>query len=240
MNTDPLKALWKAAFGDTDEAIDTFFATAFAEERCRYLEAGGRIVSALYWLDCSCQGQKLAYIYAVATDPAFRGKGLASRLMEATHDQLKALGYGGAVLKPADGLFPFYERLGYRTCGYIRRFSATAGTSPAPLKILSTADYAATRRRYLPENGIIQEGETLRYLETFARFYEGENALISVAKDAPLVLEYLGDPGEAPGLLAALGIDEAQIPTAGREIPYAMYCPLTCKNLPGYLGIALE
>ena len=240
MNIKQLKNLWKAAFGDSDEAIDTFFRLALSPERCHYLEEDGKIVSALYWLDCSCQDEKLAYIYADATDPDHRGKGLASRLMKQTHTRLKDLGYGGAVLKPAAGLFPFYERLGYTTSGYIRRFAAVTAAIPAQLNALSVDGYAAARRRYLPENGILQEGETLRYLHAFARFYEGENALVCVGQDEPVIFEYLGDPAAAPGILAALGIPEATIPTPGKEIPYAMYHPLNCTKTPGYLGITLE
>ena len=119
MNTDGLKKLWKTVFGDPDAFIDSFFEIAFSPQRCLYLTENNQPVSALYWFDCEYEGGKLAYIYAVATSPEHRGKGLASQLMKDTHAHLKALGYAGAVLKPASGLFPFYERLGYVTSGYI-------------------------------------------------------------------------------------------------------------------------
>ena len=240
MNTDSLIKLWKTVFGDSDAFLDSFFRIAFSPDRCNYLEENGEAICALYWFDCRFQGGKLAYIYAVATHPEHRGKGLASRLMAETHGHLQRLGYAGTVLKPAQGLFPFYERLGYATSGYIRRFTAVAATIPAQLNALSVDGYAAARRRYLPENGILQEGETLRYLHAFARFYEGENALVCVGQDEPVIFDYLGDPAAAPGILAALGIPEATIPTPGKEIPYAMYHPLNCTKTPGYLGITLE
>lgn len=242
MNTDVLyglKSIWQLAFQESNEAIDGFFASAFSPDRCRYLTEDGLPVSALYWFDCEYQGGALAYIYAVATHPDHCGKGLASRLLKETHEHLKQLGYAGAVLKPAEGLFPFYERLGYQTCGYIRRFSAEAGI-PAPIRCLSPAEFGLLRRSYLPENGIRQEGITLDFLGTFASFYASEDALVCVATDGPEIFEYLGNPHSAPGILAALGMKSAEIPTPGDEIPFAMFYPLNCTKIPGYLGITLE
>jgi len=240
VNIDGLKRLWKTAFDDPDSAIDSFFAVAYSPQRCRYLEEDGKIVSALYWFDCEYDGGKLAYIYAVATDPVYRGISLASHLLEKTHAHLKELGYAGAVLKPAKGLFPFYARLGYITSGFLRRFAAKAGPVPASLKPLTAAQYAAMRRKFLPENAIIQEGATLEYLQTFACFYAAEGALICVAREEPVILEYLGDLQAAPAVLAALGIPEAQLPTPGNDVPFVMYFPLNCTKMPGYLGITLE
>ena len=243
MNTDvicQLKTLWQLVFQEPMEAIDAFFATGFSPDRCRYLTQDGVPISALYWLDCEYEGGKLAYIYAVATHPDHRGKGLASRLLEETHEHLKAMGYAGAVLKPAKGLFPFYGRLGYVTSGYIRRFTATQSNLPIPLKSLSKEEYGLLRRSFLPPNAVRQEGETLDFLHTFARFYASEDALFCVAQQEPVLLEYLGNPHSAPGILAALHIKSAEIPTPGDEIPFTMFYPLNCTKIPGYLGITLE
>ena len=240
MNTDALKQLWKTVFGDTDSFIDTFFAVAYSPDRCRYLEEDGKTVSALYWFDCSYEGGKLAYIYAVATHPEYRGKGLASRLLRQTHTHLMLQGYAGAVLKPANGLFPFYERLGYVTSGFIRRFHAIAGDHPAMLKELSAEEYGRRRRNFLPENSVIQEGLTLTFLRSFASFYATDDALICALPEEGAVFEYLGNPHCASGILTALGIREAEIPTIGNDIPFSMFLPLNCTKVPGYLGLSLE
>ena len=239
MITDKLRDLWKTVFGDTDPFLDAFFSIAYSPDRCRYLMEDGAVVSALYWFDCEYKGGRLAYIYAVATDPDHRGKGLASRLMTQTHAHLKEMGYAGAVLKPAKGLFPFYERLGYHTSGYICRFAAEAG-EPIPLQELSAAEFGHLRRKYLPEDGVRQEGLTLDFLHSFARFYAAEDALVCAAPLEGVIFEYLGNSHSAPGILGALGISQAEIPTPGQEIPYTMFCPLNCTKTPGYLGITLE
>lgn len=240
MNTDGLKQLWKIVFGDPDSFIDAFFDVAFSPDRCRCLEENGNVISALYWFDCSYEGGKLAYIYAVATHPDHRGKGLASRLLEDTHTHLKETGYAGAVLKPASGLFPFYERLGYETCGYITRFCAEASYAPLPLRQITAEEYSGLRKSFLPENGISQEGVTLEFLSTFASFYAHKDALLCANAREEVVFEYLGNPHSAPGILSALSVKSAEIPTPGQDIPFAMWHPLNCTKKPGYLGISLE
>ena len=243
MNTDvlcKLKTIWQAAFHEPMEAIDGFFSCGFSAQRCRFLLEGGEPVSVLYWFDCEYPGGKLAYIYAVATHPDHRGKGLASRLLAQTHEHLKALGYAGAVLKPADGLFPFYERLGYKPSGYICRFTAHAADIPTRLQRLSPEAFADRRRQFLPENAVVQEGATLDYLSTFAEFYASDDALVCVAADRSAIFEYLGNPHSAPGILQALRIKSAEFPTPGKDIPFTMFYPLNCTKTPGYLGITLE
>ena len=222
------------------EAIDAFFSTGFSPDRCRCLTRNDIPVSALYWLDCEYEGGKLAYIYAVATHPDHRGKGLASCLLLETHAHLKKLGYAGAVLKPAEGLFPFYARLGYVNSGYIRLFTAAQCDPPIALTELSPQEYGLLRRNLLPADAVRQEGAVLDFLHTFARFYSSENALFCVGRYEPVFLEYLGNPYSAPGILAALGVKSAEIPTIGEEIPFTMFHPLNCTKIPGYLGISLE
>ena len=97
-----LRELWKKAFGDTDEFLDLFFSTAYTPDRCRCIPEGNTVQSVLYWFDCELAGQKMAYIYAVATDPACRGRGLCRTLMEDVMDVLRSRGYAAALLLPQE------------------------------------------------------------------------------------------------------------------------------------------
>lgn len=242
-NTDQLRQLWKQAFGDTDAFLDCFFATGYAPHRCRCAYEGDTLAAMLYWFDCAWDGKKLAYLYAVATDTAFRGQGFCRRLIEDTHRHLKALGYDGSILVPrTEDLFPMYEKLGYTTCSYIRNLTCQAG-EPIPLKKIDAAEFAALRRQYLPESAVVQEGEALALLQTYSAFYTGDNVLLTMyAEDSKCtVCELLGDAAAAPGVVAALGYGEAKVRTPGSQAPFAMYHSFT-ENLtaPGYLGIALD
>ena len=122
-----LKLLWKEAFGDTDEFINMFFSTAFSTDRCRCVTLNGNIIAALYWFNCQYNNKPIAYLYAVATAKAYRGQGICHMLMKDTHQYLAKLGYEGVILVPGnEGLFKFYENIGYKTCSYIHKFQCTA------------------------------------------------------------------------------------------------------------------
>lgn len=243
-NTAPLRQLWQQAFGDTEEFLDIFFSTAYSPDRCRCLWEDGRLAAALYWFDCHWEGKKLAYLYAVATDTAFRGRGLCRALIENTHAHLKKKGYHGAILVPNGvGLFGLYEKLGYRTCGFMSTFSQAASDESIPLQEISAAEYAALRRQYLPLGSVIQEGETLALLAAYSGFYKGDNLLLTAyPENGKLkVSELLGDPSAAPGILATLGYSEGTFRTPGKDTPFAMYYPLTDDSTaPRYLGLALD
>lgn len=236
-----LKRLWKQAFGDPDAFIELFFRCGYSPERCRYLSTEGHVTAALYWFDCSLAGQKWAYLYAIATDEMHRNQGLCRRLMTQTHEHLRRSGYAGAILVPGSKeLFSFYEKLGYRTCCHVAETVCAAGV-PAQLRPVEQAEYAALRKALLPEGGVVQEGETLNFLATYACFYAGEGFLLAASMDGKtaIVHELLGC-ADGPGIAAALGAETARIRKPGRDKPFAMYFPLSDTSAPGYFGLALD
>lgn len=240
--TEQLMALWQGAFGDSPAFVRMFMETAYAPERCQYFTENGRVTAALYWLDVWRGTEKMAYLYAVATHPDFRGRGLCRKLMDRTHAVLTGRGYAGALLCPAGaGLRRMYGAMGYRDCGGIETFSAQAG-APAALRRIGPEEYARLRRRLLPENGVIQEGENLRYLAAYADLYAGENfALAAVGEQEKLVgLELLGAREAAPGILGALGCPSGTFRVPGHT-PFAMFRPLRPNaEAPSYFGLAFD
>lgn len=243
MGTEALKQLWMLAFGDSPEFVELFFNTAYDPGRCRCLMDGNTAAAALYWLDAQYAGEKFAYIYGVATHPEYRNQGLCRRLMLQTHKELRQQGYAGAVLMPAKPeLRQMYEKMGYRECSRIREFSCEAG-SPVPVQAISVEEYARLRRKYLPEEGLIQEGENLRYLLTYAQVYRGEDFVLAAAhEDGHLHgMELLGNTQAAPGILGAMGYEKGTFRVPGDDIPFAMGLAFSEKTpLPGYLGLAFD
>lgn len=241
--TEQLKELWHLAFGDGLEFIELFFGTAYAPERCLYLTEDGQVTAALYWLDCSYQDQKQAYIYAVATHPEHRGKGLCRRLMAKTHESLKAQGYTVALLRPADpGLRRMYAGMGYRDCTYVSEFHSVAG-DPVPLRKIDVGEYARLRRTFLPAEGVLQEGVSLQYLAAYSEFYAGEDFLLTGAfyDGAFNGMELLGNREAAPGILASLGFESGSFRCPGQDIPFGMFLPLAENAAePGYLGLVFD
>ena len=239
-----LRRLWKEAFGDSDAFLDIFWATAFSPSRCRCVTEGDRVLSALYWFDASCRGERLAYLYAIATAESQRGKGLCRRLMEDTHRLLREKGYRGALLVPSEpSLFGFYGRLGYQTATYIEEISAQASERAISLHPLTGTEYAHLRRRYLPEGGVVQEGEALALLEKSASFYRGEGVLLAVEceKGRARLAELLGDAALLPDILCALRCKEGSARTVGEGRPFSMLLPLAPEApCPSYFGLALD
>ena len=241
--TEQLKDLWHLAFGDSEEFIGLFFRTGYRPENCLYLEENGAVTAALYWLDCSFRGQKQAYIYAVATHPDHRGKGLCRKLMDKAHEVLKSRGYTAALLRPADsGLRQMYRKMGYTDATTVEEFSCTAG-DPVPLRTLAPEEYAALRRKFLPENGELQEGGSIAYLASYADLYAGADFLLACAafEGSFVGIELLGNRDAAPGILAALGYETGNFRCPGEDIPFCMALPLEeSAEIPSYLGLVFD
>lgn len=238
-----LRALFQQAFGDSDAFLDVFYSTAFAYDRCLCVFVEDSPAAALYWLDCRWEEKPIAYIYAVATAQAFRGRGLCRALMEYAHSQLAALGYAGAILVPGtEDLFQMYGNLGYRVCSKIREISCRAGSEAAALRAIDREEFCRLRRQYLPAGGVIQEDANLAFLAAMADFYAGEDFVLTVFRGAnPLFApELLGNVNAAPGILAALHKEEGifRIPGDGR--PFAMYHPFTGISAPTYFAFAFD
>ena len=238
-----LRALWKEAFGDSDEFLDDFFRTGFSPRRCRCVTENGSLAAALYWFECELAGERLAYLYAVATARSFRGRGLCHALMADTHPLLEKQGFRGTVLVPgASSLAALYGSMGYRYTTGIREIFCTADPEPAALRPVDAAEYARLRRSMLPEGAVIQEGPALEFLHTQARLYAGTHLLLAARREGDdlFCLELLGDASLAPRILSALGCGRGRFRTPGEGRDFAMFRPLNDGKTPKYLGFAFD
>lgn len=238
-----LKKLWKEAFHDDDAFLEVFFSEVFTPDRCRCVSLEGQVAAALYWLDCAAHGRPMAYLYAVATGKTHRGKGLCRSLMSDTHTLLRELGYAGCLLVPGEnGLFQMYGDMGYRTCSSVREFSCKAADAPLPIRSLSAAEYAALRRQYLPDGGVLQEGENLIFLEKLMGLYAGEDFLFCADVENGQVFcpELLGNASGAESIVTALNAVGGTFRTPGTDRAFAMYYPLSDGPAPSYFGLAFD
>ena len=238
-----LRTLWQLAFGDSEAFIAGFFASGYSPRRCRCAVEGDDVAAALYWFDVEFRGQKFAYLYAVATHPDFRNRGLCRALMADSAACLTERGYDGALLMPQDlGLREMYGRMGFRDCCTVSEFACDAGEAVA-LRPVSRGEFAALRREYLPPDGVIQEGANLSYLERYAAFYAGADFLLASAPngDSLTGMELLGSVDAAPGILGALGFPHGRFRTPGTTLPGAMFRPLRADvDAPGYFGLVFD
>lgn len=240
-----LRNLWKEAFGDTDSFLDKFFDSAFSVKRSRCTKSGSDIYAALYWFDCIFNNKNIAYIYAVATAGKMRGRGYCSMLMNNVHELLKEKGYAGIILVPASKhLFEFYGKMGYKTTAHKTNVFVNASDECVNVTEVSACEYARIRKKYLPENSVLQEGENLDFLSLMCRFYTGDGFCFVLDNTLKTfkAIEFLGDFDLAPHILNSFKVKSGEFVTFGNEIPFAMYLSLDESNdsHPKYFGFAFD
>ena len=239
-----LKALWKASFDDTDEELERFFRLCFSPERCRCVDVAGQAAAALYWFETRLGKQRFAYLYAVATHPDYRNRGLCRALMEDTLALLQKLGFSGAILKPeTHALVRMYGAMGFVPGTGIREFSCRAEGPPLSIRAVNSEEYGKIRQQLLPEGGVIQDSGDLQLLAAQAQLYAGEDFLLAAAAEGERLrgIELLGNADAAPGILTVLGLKSGSFRTPGSDTPFTMLCPLAegCA-VPSYFGIVLD
>jgi len=127
VSTDDLKALVKleeAAFSN-DRLSRRSFRHWIASCKCAFLVATIDNTLAGYILVIYHSGTRLARLYSIATDPRFRGRGIARRLIEAGEHAASDSGRFIMRLEVASDNRPavaLYESLGYQTFGSYRDY----------------------------------------------------------------------------------------------------------------------
>lgn len=239
-----LRSLWKEAFGDTDAFLDNFFSTAFDTNRCRIAKVEDKLAAVLYWFDCTIEGQKCAYIYAVATAKDYRGNGACHVLLSDTHKYLKENGYYSAILVPgSEKLIHLYEGGEYEACTRLTEIKCSAENMEVSVHEITKDDFSVLRLDFLPKNSVIQENENLEFLATQAKFYKSEDFLLvaSIQNENLFGIELLGNTEVAPGILYALECKDGTFRTPGKDVPFAMFHPLREDAIePEYLGFAFD
>lgn len=236
-----LRCLWQEAFGDDDRFLDAFFTHAYAPRRCRCITENGSLAAALYWFDCTWQGKKVAYLYAIATAKAFQGKGFCHALMADTHALLTAQGYAGAVLVPGTkNLFSLYGKMGYVSLDCADTLTCAPG-KPVSVRKIDTAEYDKLRRVFLGQNDILLGVESNRFLSSVWQLYAGNRWVLAAFDNGKTLtgMEFLGDTFAIPGILAALGKKKGAFRIPGSK-PFAMYKPLSHPGIPDYFGLAFD
>lgn len=244
MTVKALRQLWQEAFDEPDDFTDLFFTKGYSPERCHCIKENGVPVSSLYWFDCHLNGQKMAYIYGVATLNTHQGKGLAGKLMAQTHEILQKQGYAGVILVPAgQSLFDFYRRFGYETATFSTKLTCDAGNIPVALRKISPEEYTRLSPKFLPEGSVTQGKVALAFLAGYCDFYAGEDFLLicSISPEGFRGQELLGNTQAAPGILRALNCATGCFRTPGKDRPFAMWLPLQedCPK-PSWFALALD
>ena len=156
------RELWQLAFGDEGTYVDNFYNTYYKPERMLLLEEDGVVQAMTAWFDTTFvvpgRGEyRAAYLYAVATHPQARGRGLAGRLLSGADGFFRGWGIPAVTTVPAEpSLHRFFGKNGFRECfvhgQHCLRPEERRETPPgAPPKLehLTAADYADLREARL-------------------------------------------------------------------------------------------
>ena len=122
---DSVTALWQQAFGDDREYIASYLARYFTEERIPVFRVDGELAAMASVFRVRCGSSPALYIFALATDEKYRGRGIASALLDRIQQQSGL----PLVLQPEpNGVEAFYLREGFSPLSAEDLFLACSGS----------------------------------------------------------------------------------------------------------------
>ena len=141
-----LMRLWKRVFGDPDDYLSLFFTHRFVPGQTlvartsHHAEPAAMLFLLPIVLRSGAARWEGRYIYAVATDPDFRSRGLSSLLLSEVHRRLAVEGLAFSALVPAESsLFDYYGVRGFSTEFFRRAVSIVPGFGTGLEPVLSPA-----------------------------------------------------------------------------------------------------
>ena len=210
------RALFDVAFPGEDAAwCDALFAYAMPD--ClRVIAEGEKPLAMLFALPYDIQlpdGSKQAarYLYAVATDPAYRGQGLATKLLRA----VAAEGLPFFLRPMSPSLFDFYRKAGLSPVSPMREIAGESTAAAIALTHLSVAEYLVRRNAFLRPPYAVPTAEFLSLGFRFGGAVAGDGFVTYYEKNGGEVRfkEWLGSPDFAPAVAAALGATHYKLRT---------------------------
>ena len=243
-----LTKLWAKCFGDESKEINGFWTAAFDRIQV-YIATEGNNLTAMtcviptQFIDEEGESHSCGYIYAVCTDPKYRGRGICKSLMEYIH---KNCGFSYTALVPAEeSLFAFYEKLGYKTCLYHREYTVSP-QKEGKIRPATPEVYRSIRELQLYDNFLSYEEYLLTCAGQLYRIETEEGLYCGCCykkDDTLLIRELLPDSRAAASALCAhLNCKTAVVRTMGEDKAFGMMKALKKAPLPesGYLGLALD
>jgi ribosomal protein S18 acetylase RimI-like enzyme len=118
------RELWMDVFGDEREWVDRYLAEYSAQDNMLLCKEQGRVVSMLHIVDITTDYGPTAYLYAIATDPAYRGRAYAKELISKAIGLVRERDYKAVMLIPSEpSLVEYYQRFGFSEPSYRMDFS---------------------------------------------------------------------------------------------------------------------
>ena len=131
------RELWRLAFGDEGAYVDNFYRTYYRPERMLLLEEDGEVQAMTAWFDTTFvvpeRGRyRAAYLYAVATYPEARGRGLAGQLLAGADRVFRGWGIPAVTTVPAEPSTTFLGGMGSGSALWMDGFPSHGLAGPCP------------------------------------------------------------------------------------------------------------
>lgn len=124
--------LWQTAFHDAPEIARFVFEEFVRPENVYVAQENDRLLAILSAVPGQVEGASGSYFYGLATQPAARGRGIMTALMDYVCALLRERGQKFVCLVPAsEPLFGYYAQRGFETAFY--RLSGVYGKKPGAL-----------------------------------------------------------------------------------------------------------
>jgi GNAT superfamily N-acetyltransferase len=239
-----LERIWFACFGGPQEYLNFYYRKRFVPSETLVWRENGRPVSMMTLMNVEINGQKGAYVYAVATLPEYRHRGLMRKLDGFAKQIMSQRGCNFSVLVPAERtLFAMYEKLGYHADFFLWEGEIDAsGEAIFPVSLCSFSDFCRMRAQFLEKlgSGVVHPLSELRYIYEEIRQFSGEvfridapepgYAACTFLEDGTLFLRECTVPDVIPAaqaVLTKLNIQHAKVRSpyvfsGSQRIPYGM------------------
>ncbi|MBQ7106941.1 MAG: GNAT family N-acetyltransferase [Clostridia bacterium] len=230
--------------GETENSTNGLLSRFFKD--CFFIQKDGEIISQLFVISATLNDNSVGYIYAAATKPEFRSKGLMRSLIEKAKEYYDVL-----ALKPAEqSLYNYYEKLGFTTAFYNNEITEIKGNNTIEIKKIKDIDeFIAVRNLLLPENSLNLCDEALEYvLEQYEVYTDKgdlkQNLAVFYVEDGVVnIRELLSDENRDVFVASILKLTNcnklsALVPSESFGLRSGMIYP--SDNGVNYLGLALD
>lgn len=269
-----LKKVWKECFHDEDSYIEFFFTQKFQCENTLVWLEEGKAAAMLHMLPASVvQGgglMPIRYVYAVATLPEYRGRGISNRLLAYGNSWMEERKEFSILVPAEDSLFGFYEKQGYVPAFSLKRvrliFTGKEEQSgKLEYKKTEPKQYQVIRDRHFMKEGYVSWGlDAIRYALAEYEFTKGFSWYFTYEKGemSPLEGVLLGHKIGEKLIIKEIACEDSAIPeimsmickdmeVSEAEVRLPAYSKVKGKSLSygmsflsgtsdGYLGLALD
>ncbi|MFR9651424.1 MAG: GNAT family N-acetyltransferase [Rikenellaceae bacterium] len=114
------RRIWREVFRDSEEDISSFVDNHYRAENHLFIEVDGRHVSMVHLLPFNSEIGRVGYLYALATDEQYRGRGYGRELTMRAIELSRERGFNALFLIPAEeSLRCYYAAMGFKPSAHL-------------------------------------------------------------------------------------------------------------------------